>query len=387
MFSYKNLLYVPALRAKAGEFKGLQKLAPDVSEKMIPHLIIPPPKDIDPEKQLLLTKDEIVTLTSRRIAEHWPMRPTFLDPRFLFREFSEDDSHVWLPRIFDAARRAGATAIPVFSIADAFSSRAVGFRKCLVSGTIKAAIRFKFDEVDQELAAHLSSLLTTMELTASDCVILADFSEADFAEPEVVGQIAQAVLEDLQTFGRWHAIVFQGTNYPIVNPAKDNSNFIVPRNEWLAWKSAVKLNGKSPDHLVFGDFAADCSKIAFAKAGGGIPIRHYRYTTPESWLVVRGVATGTARDAMQQVCIRILNSGQFAGPEFSAADEYIFRTAKGWDGPGNGTVWREINTTHHITRVVRDIGRIKGHQFADRRVSVPAEQPSIFEHLGGPGLR
>jgi hypothetical protein len=81
---------------------------------------------------------------------------------------------------------------------------------------------------------------------------------------------------------------------------------------------------------------------------------------------------------MQDVCQRILASGLFAGRQFSSADDYIFRTAKGWDGPGNGSTWREINTAHHITRVVRDIGTIKGMSFLDVKVSDPADQFSLF---------
>jgi hypothetical protein len=81
---------------------------------------------------------------------------------------------------------------------------------------------------------------------------------------------------------------------------------------------------------------------------------------------------------MRGVCERILRSGKFAGRGFSSADDYIFMTAKGWDGPGNGSTWREINTTHHVTRVVRDIGGIKGMSFAETTFGDPADQPSFF---------
>lgn len=373
------LLYVPALRAKAGEVRGLQRLAPDVASKITPHLIVPPPKDIDPEKQRQLTQDEIVYGTGKRIADHWRLRDAFLDTRFLFKEFGEETSPDWLNRIFSVAGYAGANLIPVLSLGDALGPRLLAFRGVLNPGPIQAALRIKFDEVDGDLAAHVAAALSALGIPDHRCIILADFSEADFAAPDVVGEIAQGVLEDLQTIGRWPAIVFQGSNYPTTNPAADNGSFKVPRNEWLAWKTAVDLNGASPDSLVFGDFAADCSKIDFKKKGGGIPIRHYRYALTDSWLVVRGMPTGDTKGAMQQVSTKIVNSGSFAGREFSAADDFIYRCAQGWDGPGNGTTWREVNTNHHITRVVRDIGVIKGYAFSDRQVSTPLHQPSIFD--------
>lgn len=372
-------IYVPALRLKQGEYRGLQRLAPDIADKIVPRLVVPPPKERDPEKHRLLTKDEIVYETGRRIADHWKMRDAFLDARFLFGEFGEADCVEWLPRMFDVARKAHAQPIPVIGLADAFGLRAVAFRLTLATkGATKVAIRVESGEMDRELGGRLAATISALGVSPEDCAILADFSDADFSDALAVAGIAQAALEDLQGIGRWRHVVFQGTNYPEVNPAESDDVAVVPRNEWLAWKEAIKLDGASPEHLVFGDYGADCAKFEFRKASGGIPIRHYRYTTPDSWLVVRGSAEGQAEAVMRGVCERILRSGQFAGRGFSSADDYIFMTAKGWDGPGNGSTWREINTTHHITRVVRDIGGIKGMTFAEATFSDPADQPSFI---------
>ena len=38
-------IYVPALRLKQGEYRGLNRLAPDVADKVLPRLIVPPPKE------------------------------------------------------------------------------------------------------------------------------------------------------------------------------------------------------------------------------------------------------------------------------------------------------------------------------------------------------
>jgi len=372
-------IYVPALRLKQGEYRGLQRLAPDVADKIVPRLVLPPPKERDPEKHRLLTKDEIVHETGRRIADHWKMRDAFLDVRFLFQEFGETECAEWLPKMFDVARKADAQPIPVLSVADALGPRAAAFRLALATeGATKAAIRVESGEIDRELGGRLVAAVFALGVSPEECAVLADFSDADFSSAPAVAGIAQAALEDLQGIGRWHHVVFQGTNFPDVNPAEEDGNTVIPRNEWLAWKEAIKLDGTSPEHLVFGDYGADCAKFEFKKASGGIPIRHYRYTTPDSWLVVRGSAKGKAEAVMRGVCERILRSGKFAGRRFSSADDYIFKTAKGWGGPGNGSTWREINTTHHITRVVRDIGGIKGMSFAETTFNDPADQLSFL---------
>src|ERR1700692_3995783 len=106
-------IYVPALRLKQGEYRVLRRLSPDIAEKILPRLVIPPPKERDPEKRRPLTKDEIVYETGRRIAEHAPLRDVLLDVRFLFEELGETECVEWLPRIFDVAREAGAKPIPM----------------------------------------------------------------------------------------------------------------------------------------------------------------------------------------------------------------------------------------------------------------------------------
>ena len=368
-------IYVPALRLKQGEYRGLQRLAPEIADKIVPRLVVPPPMERDPEKQRFLTKDEIVYGTGRRIASHWIKRDAYLDVQFLFKEFGESDCTEWLPRMFDVARKAEAQPIPVLTLSDALGYRGVAFKQVLaMTGRTKAAIRIESGEIDGDLPGRLPAAMYALGLEPDDCTLIADFADADFTDAAAVAIIAQAALEDLQRIGRWQQVVFQGTNYPEVNPAESNSIATISRTEWLAWKAAIKLDGNSPEHLVFGDYGADCAKFEFKKVSGGIPIRHYRYATPDSWLVVRGTPEGAADVAMRDVCDRILKSGHFAGRGFCSADDYIFRTAKGTEGPGNGATWREINMAHHITRVVRDIGGVKGIAFAETTFADAADQ-------------
>ncbi len=71
-------------------------------------------------------------------------------------------------------------------------------------------------------------------------------------------------------------------------------------------------------------------------------------------------------------------SGHFAGREFSSADDYIFMTARGAAGPGNSTTWRAINTTHHVTRMVTDVGKVREVRFEKRVVQDLRVQQPLF---------
>jgi Beta protein len=370
-------IYVPALRFKQGEYQGLRQLSSDVADLIIPRLIMPPPKERDQETKRFLTKDDIVYGTGRRIGKHWPMREAFLEPRYLYKEFGVDESKKWLPLMFKTARDSGARAIALTTVSEVMGPLSQSYRQVLAPDcSCKIAIRVESGEIDGELESRLLAALNQLGIQPPECTIVLDFADADFSNSDAVADIAHGALEDLQRIGLWRQIVFQGTNYPEKNPAEQNGKAEISRNEWLAWKKAVKFDRNSSEHLIFGDYGADCAEVSF-QGSGGIPIRHYRYTTADSWIVFRGSTSGTAIDSMKSVCGRILESGKFAGRNFSAADDYIYMTANGWAGPGNGTTWREINTAHHITRVVRDIGAVKGMSFRDLARSDPGVQQQI----------
>lgn len=380
---FPKTIYVPCVRAKPGEYRGLHNLSHDVKEKITPRLVVPPPKDKDPELGRPLTLEEIVYLTGKRTGEYWPFREAYLDTRFLFKEFGEAGSGVWLPQLFNTARNHNGKVIPVVPLRDILGSSGAAFPLVAAEGcSSKYALRVESgDIIDPQFSLHVRNALSRLDVKAEECTLLLDFCDADFMDAEIVAEIARAAFEDVQEVANWRSVVFQGTNYPATNPAAPNGHIIVPRNEWRAWRSAIKFDKDTSDHLIFGDYAADCAKFEF-KAGGARAIRHYRYATQDGWLVVRGAKTGFDKIVMKDVCKRILDSGHFAGRTFSPADEYIYQNAQGWNGPGNAMIWRGINTTHHITRVVQDIGKVKGMQFASHQVSDPPKQLSIFADEG-----
>jgi hypothetical protein len=122
----------------------------------------------------------------------------------------------------------------------------------------------------------------------------------------------------------------------------------------------VNFDASTAEHMIFGDYAADCSKIEFADSVCK-PINHVRYTVGENWRVQRGEKETTSRNSMHQVFTTIEGSTDFAGASFSQADKYIARAAASLAEPhGNPTTWRQLNTTHHITQVVNDIAKVRG---------------------------
>jgi Beta protein len=374
--------YVPAVRMKAGELSGLRDLAPDVAERVLPRAVVPPPQERDQEFKAQLFKLENEPNIADALAMSWRGRSVLVEATHLLPEFGREAVGRWLPKMFERTWRADVLAIPIVASADVTTDSRGAYQAACAPGPLRLGVVVPSgDLVGRDGLLPLLDHLAAMGLSPADCAIVADFGDAVFSQPEIVAPVIGGALELLQELGLWRMVIFQGTNYPDRNPANPGGRYSVPRTEWMAWRQAVRFDPATAEHMIFGDYAADCATMAFG-AGGGRAIRHYRYATPDAWLVERGGDSGTDAAAMRDVCRRILDSGQFAGRTFSSADEYIFRTAHGQAGPGSATTWRAVNTTHHITRVVADIGRVRGFALRQSDASPPPAQQDMFAELG-----
>jgi hypothetical protein len=217
------------------------------------------------------------------------------------------------------------------------------------------ALRLTLDDLsDPKLATAIQSLLMKMVAKPQQCVLVLDLSDADLSDVEAFAAFEAEWILRTQEFGLWRRVVVAATNYPEANPAPENGQTTVPRNEWLAWKKALSLNPRVGEIAMFGDFGADNAKIDFG--GAGRALKHIRYATREGWLVARGGPQTLICDgSIQDVTRRIMLSGAFAGELFSAGDEFIAACASGLGRKGNPTTWRAANMNHHMTRVTQDI--------------------------------
>lgn len=358
--SYKPV-YCSALRMKAGELEGVRQLAPDVADSVLPRFIVPPKKERAEAEPLLIEMAEMPDI-SIALAASWRGRPALVDATYIIDEYDRSRIAAWLPNMFQRAWAAGVMAIPVVQISDLGENEIPAFREAIPNQLqLKFAICVSSDDlVDPDLRMVISNILMSLGLSAADCAVVADFSGAELSDPNIVAPIIRDALEALQEIGLWQYIIFQGTHYPEVNPAKDGTVEIWPRNEWLAWREAVRFDPTTVEYMMFGDYAADCAKMSFG--GGGAPaIRHIRYTLPDAWRVQRAVKGGKDAQRMHGVYKAIVDSGHFAGQGFSSADTFIANGAKSANAsPGNSTTWRQLNTTHHITQVVSDIAKVRG---------------------------
>jgi len=369
--------YFPKIRLKQGEYLALADLESDVAQHVAPHIVAPPPKERDPEKGRPLTNDEMVYETGRRVGHHWPMRPCLLDAGFLVDALGESDAEQWLPRLFRVAIDSAALPMPVFSLGDIEGALSKAVQRTLAVTKDGLAIKVTLsDLLDPDLTSRLHRALIKLILKPHECVLILDFSQADLTifgvHETVIGSFRQ-----ISEIGLWNAVVFQATNFPESNPAPAGGEIRVPRLEWDIWRRATEADDVVRQGLSYGDFGADSAKFNFGGKRAKI-IPHYRYATENDWRVIRGGKDETMAAAMARIARQIIDSQDFAGRNFSRADEMMHDLSLGLSGPGNATSWRRINIGHHITRVVTDLGRIRGFDIARRVSEAPAVQLSLF---------
>jgi hypothetical protein len=294
----------------------------------------------------------------------------------------DDTASDWLPTLFRASVSANGLPILASDLRTIEGKAFDGLRAVIRNVSHGLALRITAEDMERDdLRNRIHAALLRLVIKPSECMLILDFGSPDFSDLAAVAEIAVANFQKIMEIGLWGQVIWQATSYPERNPAPAGGYIELPRSEWLAWRAAVELDADFRSAVIYGDFGADCAKFNFG-AGGGRPRRHYRYSTPEKWLVPRGPDEGPVTAAMRVVAEKIVKSGHFAGRRFSSGDRYISDTARGSDRPGNATTWRKVNTIHHLTRVVTDLGPHYKYRIVQRPDELVQEQADLFDSKG-----
>jgi hypothetical protein len=139
-------IYCPALRMKAGELEGVRQLAADVADCILPRFIVPPQSERDETKPLLFEVEEMPDI-SVALAAHWRQRSVLIDATHIIDEYDRNRLAVWLPAMFERARKRQVQAIPMALLTDLGDAEAPAFRAAIAAGErIKFAICVPSDE-------------------------------------------------------------------------------------------------------------------------------------------------------------------------------------------------------------------------------------------------
>lgn len=343
----KQKYYVPILKWKRGEQKGLENVSLLTRDKLMPLIEIPPiDYDYENDRPKKSIDDHICDVCDSIIA-------SFNNKSFIDLLWVESDTQVAsgqhpLEAIINEANTKNLTLVPVIGF-NRSQEYIDATQRLLVNNSInEVCIRIESNDF-QTVNNQLSSMLNHLILQPGQCHLVIDLKAIEQNNLGLYQTILPLVINNLMFLNDWASITLTGTAFPQnLSSVNANSSSIIARTEYLLWDRLVGNNSISIP-LQFGDYCIshpDAFEMdpRFMKMSGNL-----RYTINNGFLIYKGTnvrASGFAQ--MRAMCTQLINSAHYSGPTFSWGDDCIEKCANGSATTGNAETWRRVGTNHHL---------------------------------------
>lgn len=357
-------IYIPILKGKEGEFAALEVLATDVRDQLMPLIEIPAvPYDYANERPAK-SLDEHMEAITLRLQKCCANRSIFLDLPWFGTDEHLTDGRTAFEVVLGGCATSGVTAVPVISRSSSVSYIDAA-EACSAKYGTGACIRLLVEdfEEDIDLEAEVNVLLNELgfaDATSVDLVI--DLEDLGREATRAI-LVARSVLSTMPRKMEWRRIILAAASFPEDLSDVDAATTVtLPRHEWDLWKALQRRPGALPrTDIMFSDYAI---AHPFTKELDPRTMRmsaNIRYTTRDSWLVVKG------RNVRQygfsqyfELCKALVERPEYCGQQYSWGDNYIAECATaGKTGPGNATTWRKVGVNHHLTLVTRELANLR----------------------------
>lgn len=337
--------YIPILRWKRGEKRGLKSLSPSIVKDVCPLIAVTDDTFADQPETVRSPAMPASFLFADEVSKHWGARPFYLDA-------SEIDGNGIHPLIATAklCREASATLIPATTLGVRASYEAAVFN---VAQADKRGVALVVSLREFTSAAHwVPSWPHAVDQT--DLIVDLEDKVATIAD---LGSALEIAFRNLARGKEWRSVTVAGTSMPKDFQEYDKDNVhLIERHEWTLWQQLISLS--LPYRLDYGDYATVAAAPPPADIRWGFPI-NVRYTLPTQFLICRGVRTrGEGAKEMDQQLIGHANTiANYKGRKRlnCLADDLIDKIAAREEKPGNLEYWVQIGLNRHITRVRSDM--------------------------------
>lgn len=350
-----NLLYVPILAAKQGEFSALLNLHPSAANRITPLFDVPAQLPGKP-RELPMSK------TAAKAGKAWGGRAAFLDiTNWRPNARTESGIHV-LEYAFAQFRSEGVIVHPVVGYDrwdDPEYSQAL--KNIRASYEITPCIRLDREALEDAydpvyFQERISEILSELALLPKNCYVLIDLADVSKSSvPDVLAN-AEAAINAVRTVGFANVIIAGSSMPSSINKAVEEPDAVgcIPRIEMMAWKAIFEERGDR--QIIFGDYAVrnpDMPEGVIAVHANG----KIRYTVNNQCFIVRGHSKKLTRLAIQnkELAKILVSSHHYMGPTFSWGDSQILQCSIGTVEMGSPTTWIGIDSNHHIQAVLVEI--------------------------------
>ena len=350
-----NLLYVPILAAKQGEFSALSNLQNTTSDRIVPVFEVPNP---GPEKPLEVPMSK----TAVKAGKVWSGREAFLDiSKWKPNARTESGIHV-LEFAFSQFRSQGVAVHPVVGY-DRWDDLDYiqALKNIRASYAVKACLRLDREAIEDAhdlpyFSERIEQIMSELDVTAKNLYVLIDLGDVSKSSVADVLADADTVIDAVRSLG-FTTVILAGCSIPAaINTAVENPDTAgcIPRIEMMVWKAIFE--DRKDRGILFGDYS-----IRNSDAADGVIAPHanakIRYTISNQFFIVRGHSKQLTRLAIQnkELARLLVASHHYMGATFSWGDSQILQCSVGTKEMGSPTTWIGIDSNHHFHAVVTEV--------------------------------
>ncbi|MGW4245353.1 beta family protein [Nocardia sp. NPDC004722] len=349
--------YVPILKSRLGELTALKNMEEHLAEFCVPLIEIVPSDEMlhelrPPPTALKLGLNRILDT----LRKHWRVRfDLIIDTHHLPATSGWNPTAQVVENCFESAQLG---VIPAVRLSD---SRQVLFE---VGEAVRqslhqpACIRLTAADLSggnrHLLSEQIGCALEALGMRCGRVHLVLDFgSIADDKDVDRKARAALLSLLDIPHLDQWMSITLAGGAFPPdLSDIEPKILTRIDRKEvdlWLDVRRQLLGHSRIP---TFGDYGVAHPLLPLGKGYGPPP--QLRYTVAGSWLVLKyRRSEGFTR--FFDICGEIAAGSEFTGGLTWGDEEIAGRTwyahgdrASTVSGPGNGSTWRAIGTSHHI---------------------------------------
>ena len=361
MFGHQH--YVPILKWRQGEYQALFRLTPSVKSWITPLFEIPTEGWDFENEEPLKTLDEHLGKFGDRLKAKWGDPVCFVDSCYLDGDAVVASGVHHLEHIFNLARAAGTSPIPVTGLGrhPDYNAAVQAIVKVDARG---ACLRLSADDFDANLGANIDAIVAQIGVAIRECDLVIDLAETVSQSDGATALVWLALMQQLPYINDWRTLTIAGTAFPAsLSSSKYRPSGTAPRFEWTGYKALLPKLPKGSRVPTFGDYAASHPRTELLDPRMLDPNAKIKYTTDDQWFIVLGTQVKrNGRGQYQGLCQTIVNTRPniFMGAGYSWGDGYIDGCAKGTQSTGGTSTWPSVATNHHLTKVVRDVATLFG---------------------------
>jgi hypothetical protein len=375
--NFDHRQYVPCLRWKRGEYEAMSRLPLSSKRVLTPLIEVPefgsPEHGWDHETaSKAKTIDKHLALFAKRVYKKWDDSPCFVDLSLISSAQRMKNGVHPIHFIFKELRGLlGCQAIPVTGLL-----RDDKYQQEIKATSAKdkngICLRITIEQAERRtIKNEMDSLLSTLKFQSTDCDLILDLgAPTNFRPLDGFAMAIQGIVGKLPYLNDWRTFTLLGTSFPETMGSIKEGAEIVPRYEWQLYKMLIAgLRGTGLRPPSFGDYAINHPKVLELDMRQVNPSATIRYTIDDSWYIVKGKKVKKDKkdegekvkdkkygfEQYRYLSKSIINSKYYFGTTFSWGDDYIQKCATGKSGTGSLSTWRQVGTSHHIEKVIRDI--------------------------------